>query len=74
MAAIDRSLMRRQYVHLSIDRATALAVGRRKSRDPVILRIDASAAARAGVAFYLGNDKVWLADEVPAEFSADGSA
>lgn len=68
------SPMRRQYVHLSIDRATALAVGRRKSRTPVILRIDAPAAASAGVAFYLGNDKVWLADEVPAEFISDGSA
>lgn len=62
--------MRRQYVHLSIDRATAQAVGRRKSRAPAILRIDAGAAAHAGIAFYAGNDKVWLADHVPPQFIA----
>ena len=62
--------MRRQYVHLSIDRATALEVGRRKAREPTILRIDTAAAARAGVAFYAGNDKVWLADTVPPQFIA----
>jgi putative RNA 2'-phosphotransferase len=60
--------MRRQYVHLSIDRDTAFAVGRRKSRMPVILRIDAKAASGAGVAFYAGNEKVWLADRVPPEY------
>jgi putative RNA 2'-phosphotransferase len=49
------------------DRATAHAVGRRKSRTPVILRIDAAGAARAGAAFYAGNDKVWLADRVAPE-------
>ena len=66
--------MRRQYVHLSIDRETAHAVGRRKARVPTILRIDAAAAARAGVAFYAGNDKVWLADRVPAQFIAPAEA
>ena len=44
------------------------AVGRRKSRSPVILRIAAAAAARAGVAFYAGNDKVWLADRISPQF------
>ena len=66
--------MRRQYVHLSIDRATAHAVGRRKARVPTTLRIDAAAAARAGVAFYAGNDKVWLADQVPPQFIAPAEA
>lgn len=60
--------MRRQFVHLSVNRDTARAVGRRKARTPVILRIDAAAAGRAGVAFYAGNDKVWLADRVTPEF------
>jgi putative RNA 2'-phosphotransferase len=64
--------MRRQYVHLSVDRETAHAVGRRKSHAPVILRIDAAAAAAAGVAFYAGNDKVWLADRIGPEFISDG--
>jgi len=62
--------MRRQYVHLSVDHETAIAVGRRTAPVPVILRVDAAAAARAGIAFYAGNDKVWLADRVPARFIA----
>jgi putative RNA 2'-phosphotransferase len=60
--------MGRQYVHLSFDRETALTVGRRKSTEPVLLRVDASRAAAHGTSFYVGNDKVWLADTVPREF------
>lgn len=62
--------MGRQFVHLSVDRETAWAVGSRKADVPVILRIDAQAAAAAGVTFYEGNEKVWLADAVPPEFIA----
>lgn len=57
-----------QFVHLSVDRETAMSVGRRKSACPVILTVDAAAAASAGVAFYEGNNFVWLADSVPARF------
>lgn len=60
--------MGRQYVHLSADRATAWAVGSRKAREPVILVVAARAAAEAGVVFYVGNEGIWLADEVPAQF------
>lgn len=60
--------MGRQFVHLSVDRETARSVGRRKSASPVILVVDAAAAASAGVRFYEGNDQVWLADSVPARF------
>lgn len=60
--------MGRQYVHLSADVETAHAVGRRKSSRPVILEVDAVSAFAAGVAFYLGNERVWLADSVPATF------
>lgn len=60
--------MGRQYVHLSLDRDTAIAVGRRKSPDPIILLVRAKDAWKAGVVFYAGNDKVWLADRVPPEF------
>ncbi|HEX3596016.1 MAG TPA: RNA 2'-phosphotransferase [Polyangiaceae bacterium] len=60
--------MSRQNVHLSVDVATALEVGRRKSRAPVLLHVEARAAHDGGVAFYVGNEKVWLADAVPAEF------
>ncbi len=60
--------MRRQYVHLSADEPTALEVARRKAGRPVILTIRAEEAHAAGVRFYQGNDKVWLADALPAEF------
>jgi len=55
---------------MSADVATAREVGRRKSPAPVLLRIDARAAHDRGVRFWQGNDKVWLAQEVPAEFLA----
>jgi putative RNA 2'-phosphotransferase len=60
--------MGRQYVHLSADEATALEVGRRKARDPILLRVRAAEAHRQGVPFYVGNEKVWLADGVPPSF------
>jgi putative RNA 2'-phosphotransferase len=60
--------MGRQYVHLSTDDVTALAVGMRKSRTPAILRILARQAHEQGLRFYQGNEKVWLADKVPVEF------
>jgi putative RNA 2'-phosphotransferase len=60
--------MGRQFVHLSVDTPTATQVGRRKAKDPVILRIMASEAHAAGVPFYRGNDLVWLADAVAPEF------
>jgi putative RNA 2'-phosphotransferase len=60
--------MLRQYVHLSVDQATALEVGRRKARKPVVLRVLARLAHENGLRFYEGNEKVWLADEVPPKF------
>lgn len=60
--------MGRQYVHLSIDIATASEVGRRKASQPVILNIAATEAFADGVIFYRGNEMVWLADAIPAEF------
>lgn len=60
--------MRRQYVHLSVDRETAQLVGARKAAAPIILAVRAADAAAAGIRFYAGNDKVWLADHVPAAF------
>ena len=60
--------MARQYVHLSVDPPTAEQVGRRKAREPVLLRIDALRAHRDGVPFYMGNEHVWLANEVPPQY------
>lgn len=60
--------MNRQNVHLSCDEATAKDVGRRKSKDAVVLRVNAGSAFERGIAFYEGNEKVWLADAVPSQF------
>lgn len=60
--------MSRQFVHLSTDVEMAWAVGSRHASRPVVLHIDATAAHAAGIPFYKGNDKVWLADEVPSRF------
>ena len=58
----------RQYVHLSQDMETAQTVGKRHDNKPCILRIDAQKAWKEGVKFYQGNEKVWLADTVPAGY------
>lgn len=60
--------MRRQYVHLSSDVETALAVGRRKDPQPAIFEVLAIEAYIAGVAFYPASALVWLADAVPICF------
>jgi putative RNA 2'-phosphotransferase len=60
--------MSRQYVHLSVDTAMAREIGRRKSKMPVLIEIDARGAHEAGVVFYEGNERVWLADVVPMRF------
>lgn len=60
--------MNRQYVHLSTDVDTARQVGRRKDPNPIILRVLAGQAHHSGIAFYQGNELVWLADDVPPAF------
>jgi RNA:NAD 2'-phosphotransferase (TPT1/KptA family) len=34
----------------------------------VIIQVDATSADATGVPFYAGNEKVWLADAVPARY------
>ena len=58
----------RQYVHLSQDFETAENVGKRRDDKPCILIIDAKRAWDEGIKFYLGNEKVWLADTVPGRY------
>lgn len=61
--------MSRQYVHLSTDTDTAVRVGKRRDKKPVILTVDAKKAYADGVVFYSsGYEKVILADFVPAEY------
>ncbi len=57
----------RQHVHLSPDRATATAVGRRHGK-PVVLTVDSGAMHRAGSRFYRSENGVWLTDSVPARW------
>lgn len=58
----------RQYVHLSQDVETAEIVGKRRDDKPSILVIDAKKAWDSGVKFYIGNEKVWLADGIPFQY------
>lgn len=60
--------MGRQYVHLSTDIPMARSVGKRRDVHPAILQIDAKKAHAAGIAFYIGNDEVWLCDHLPSRF------
>ena len=60
--------MIRQYVHLSQDVETAKQVGMRHDTQPVILMINAQSAFQDGVAFYLGNEKVWLSETIPPQY------
>lgn len=58
----------RQYVHLSRDIETAQSVGKRHDDKPCILIVDSLRAWNDGIAFYCGNEKVWLADTVPSSY------
>jgi putative RNA 2'-phosphotransferase len=60
--------MQRQYVHLSVDIETATSVGKRRDSNPIILKINADAAQKAGIQFFIGNEKVWLCKHLPKEF------
>ncbi len=61
----------RHHVHLSPDTATAVKVGRRRSADVVVLRVDAAAMAGAGHVFHLSANGVWLTTVVPPSHLAE---
>jgi len=60
--------MSRQYVHLSIDTDMAQKVGKRKNKNPVILKVLAGKAYKDKINFYKGNEHVWLSDYVPPKY------
>jgi putative RNA 2'-phosphotransferase len=60
----------RQFVHLSIDVQTAIAVGRRHGR-PMVLTILAAEMVSAGHVFYRSANGVWLTAHVPIAFIAE---
>lgn len=59
--------MGRQYVHLSGDFETAMAVGRRHGI-PVVVTIDAASMVRDGVTFYRSENGVWLCGHVEPKY------
>jgi len=46
----------------------ALQIGERKYKHPTILLVKAKIAYQNKINFYLGNERVWLADYIPPEF------
>jgi putative RNA 2'-phosphotransferase len=60
--------MERQYVHLSLDRETAVKVGSRHTAHPVIVTVRAAEAHDAGIDFYHPEEAVYLAKRIPPQF------
>lgn len=60
----------RKHVHLSSDIETAYNVGKRHAKNMavVILEIDTRRMVEKKVNFYLSENKVWLADNIPPDF------
>lgn len=57
----------RQYVHLSLDVATATRVGSRRG-EPVILKIAAASMHSDGFRFFCSANGVWLTEYVPPQY------
>jgi len=60
--------MKRQYVHLSIDRSTAELVGRRRKGELVVLTIKAKEAFLDNIKFYKEENGVWLSNVIPSKY------
>lgn len=60
--------MNRNYVHLSKDRATAITVGKRRTENPVILKINCKKMVKLKYNFYLSENNVYLTKEIPSKF------
>ncbi|MDP2805821.1 MAG: RNA 2'-phosphotransferase, partial [Gallionellaceae bacterium] len=57
----------RQFVHLSVDRSTALQVGKRYGK-PLLLEVEALAMSRNGHEFFMSANGIWLTRAVPATY------
>lgn len=60
--------MKRKWVHLSPTRESAMRVGLRRTRRPIVLIIDAGAARRDGARFYKATDTVYLSKYIRPEY------
>ncbi len=61
----------RQHVHLSVEVATAISVGKRHGK-PVIFEVASGGMFADGFIFYLSENKVWLTDHVPVRYLKNG--
>jgi len=61
------SKQNRQYVHLSKDIKTAIAVGKRHGK-VIVLEVDSKRMIRDGYEFYLSENGVWLTKSVPVGY------
>jgi len=59
--------MKREWVHLSPTIEIAIQIGLRRTRKPVVLKIDAEAARKKGVKFYKATDTVYLCTYIQPE-------
>lgn len=57
----------RLFVHLSVDRETAIKVGKRHGL-PLVLLVQSAAMYEKGFPFYRSANGVWLTEVVPPEF------
>lgn len=62
------SPMSRQYVHLSDNINTALAVAMRHGKNSIIFHIDAERMYKDGIIFYKSENNVWLVKHVPVDY------
>ena len=60
--------MGRQYVHLSTDILTALEVGRRRDRDPVIFEVAAKSCHDNGIRFFHVGETIWTSEAIPPRY------
>jgi putative RNA 2'-phosphotransferase len=60
--------MKRKWVHLSPTVEVAKEIGLRRTKNPVILKIDAEAARKGGTRFYRATDKVYLCGSIPPKY------
>ena len=60
--------LRRKKVHLSKTIEDAIEVGKRRTANPVILKIDAREAVSEGIRIERATDRIYVADPIPKKF------
>lgn len=58
----------RKKVHLSSNIEEAEKVGRRRTDNPIILKVDVEGARRDGIDFEKASDRVFVSEEIPAKY------